>query len=45
MRNEFVKENSKRKKEKVDREEKEKNDYKEYKIDFFPFTYGEQVEN
>ena len=45
MRKEFVNENSKRLDEKVDRDAKEKHDIISYRINYFPFTHGEQIEN
>jgi hypothetical protein len=45
MRKEFVSENSKRKQEKNDRESKERKDNQDYRINYFPFTHGESIEN
>lgn len=44
MRNEFVKENNVRRLEKKDRDDRMRNDDRSYRINFFPFTHGEQVE-
>lgn len=41
MKNEFVKENSQRRQEKVERDRRQFSEDKNYKLDFFPFTYGE----
>ena len=45
MRNEFKKENEQRRHEKKEREKQMLSDNKEFKINFFPFTHGEHVEN
>jgi len=41
LRKDFVSENGKRRQEKIDREQSEKNENLDYKINFFPFTHGE----
>lgn len=45
MRGDFVKENSQRRQEKINRDQEDKRENQEFKIDFFPFTHGEQIEN
>jgi len=44
-RDEFVRDNSVKRKEKQDKEQRDRQEYKEYKLNFFPFTYGEEVEH
>jgi hypothetical protein len=41
LKTDFVKENEKKMKEKMERDKKERRDELDYRIDFFPFTYGE----
>jgi hypothetical protein len=43
-RDEFVRDNSVKRREKQDKEQRERQEYKEYKLNFFPFTYGDDVE-
>lgn len=44
-REEFVKDNSSYIQSKKEKRDKERLDYKEYKLNFFPFTHGEQLED
>ena len=44
MRKEFVNENGMRKQEKQERDNIQKKCEREYRINYFPFTHGEQVE-
>ncbi len=44
MKKDFVSENSKRRQEKIEREDQERKDNQEFRVNFFPFTHGEYVE-
>jgi len=43
-RDEFLKDNVTQRREKQEKEESDRQSYKEYRLNFFPFTYGEVIE-
>lgn len=43
-RDDFLKDNASQRREKQEKEESERQAYREYRLNFFPFTYGDVIE-